>query len=120
MLEEQIDELKTICTRLQVEIDSLKQTKLACAKKGNIGRNNKISKQAKKELAEMILYLNLEQKKQLREIIKDYLVIYKDGIFEFNIDGLPDHIFKRLEDYTRSCLRQNGTRIKLQTRVRVI
>ena len=51
--------------------------------------------------------MNIEQKKEMREIIKDYIKIEKDNCFNFNIYTLPNYKFFELQKYADKCFTEN-------------
>jgi hypothetical protein len=104
------------------------EDQLAKKKKTTTKRQKKeVTQEAIDALSSKITeHLDLDQKKGMREIIKDYIKLEKDGSFNFNIYTLPSYKFFELQKYVDKCFTQSFTKkmpklsINCRTNVRFI
>jgi hypothetical protein len=120
----ELKELKEKYSNLENEIKNLKKNRDKKIKtKGvkqekKISRKKKITEEDKIQLVNNINKLNITEKKEMRVIVKDYITIYSDGQFQFNINCLPKETFYELKKYVEVCLNsrdRNIFKMKLST-----
>ncbi len=109
-----LSDLKEKFLLLEKELQILKNKKCHATtkkknKEKNVGKSTKhrkqISDEDKLEMVNNINKLSITQKKEMREIIKDYITVYSDGQFQFNINCLSKEKFFELKKYLENCLK---------------
>ena len=110
----EFNELKNKYTKLEKELQVVKKNKVAgtsSAKKTRTTaakKKKEISEEEKFKLVADINDLSLTDKKQMRVIIKDYITIFQDGQFNFNINTLPKDVLQELMKFVDKCLKSKG------------
>jgi hypothetical protein len=114
----EFQELKNKYSKLEKELEEVKKIKSSTSTTTNRNTRKKkeISEDEKLSLVAEINKLSLEDKKQMRVVIKDYIKIFSDGQFEFNINSLPRETFDELKKYVDNCLKSKGGRFTVKTK----
>jgi hypothetical protein len=102
-LEKELRNLKSIETRVKGV-----EEQLAKRKKPTKRQKKEVTEEAMKALSLKISNeLNPDQKRDMREVIKDYIKIESNGMFNFSLDSLPQWKFFELQKYVDKCFTQN-------------
>jgi hypothetical protein len=101
----ELNELRQKYQDLDSKIKLLQETKSDRRKPTTNKKNQVIDKL---ELAKDIQYLTFTQKKEMRSIIKEFIVIHNDGQFEFNMNTLPKFKLTLLRKYVDECIKENS------------
>lgn len=116
----EFQELKNKYSKLEKELQEVKKVKPSSSttKKRNPKKKREISEEEKLSLVTEINKLSLDDKKQMRVVIKDYIKIFNDGQFEFNINTLPRETFDKLKKYVENCLNPKVAKCIVQTQTK--
>jgi hypothetical protein len=113
------------CSIMENEIKILHESK-SDRRKINLNKSKRTIKKKeitigeKNELATNINTLTIAEKREMRSIIKDYITIYNEGQFEFNINCLPRDAYEGLKKYVENCMNKNKKEnVKIETREKV-